>query len=146
MRQQHLLSVCLSLAGFAAMGCAHTNAPPQDSVVDVSVRRDAVCQEAVRLYSSHGEVGAAFQEVAFLDYAEQSRMVNEVLLMNSVRRKAAELGATGVILPAVTDAEAGAQVVAAVLGAGTERSNRSIAVYVPSDSARVRAMCDSKRN
>jgi hypothetical protein len=138
MRQQQMFAACMSLAGLTVMGCAHATTPPRDSVVDTSVRRDAVCREAVVLYSSASEVRAPFQAIAVIDFSEKDRMMNEAVLMDLVRRKAASMGASGVILPDMPEFGVYETVVQPL----TERGHRSIAVYVPEDSARVRVTCE----
>jgi hypothetical protein len=115
MRHQQLMSACLSVAGLALMGCAHTRAPHESSHVDESRRLDTVCREAVALYSAPREIGAAFQFVAVLKDAEEARRVNEPLTMNAVRRHAAKTRATGVILPSYTVGEKAERVFAPMI-------------------------------
>ena len=142
MRQHHMWSACLSLAGVTLMGCAHVSTPAPHAAEDVSVRREPVCAEAVMLYTSANEVRAAFQPLGVVTYTDQSRLDNEAALMNLVRRKAAQMGATGVILPSPqSDVEQLHRVFAMVAGSATEPGNRSVAIYVPEDSARVRVTC-----
>ena len=56
-------------------------------------------------------------------------------------RKAATVGATGVIINTIQDASAGAKVAAAVFGVDTERKGRSVAIFAEADAERVRATC-----
>jgi hypothetical protein len=57
-------------------------------------------------------------------------------MMESMRKKASEVGANAIILDAINEASAGAKVAAAVFGTGTQRKGRSIAIYVYPDSTR----------
>src|SRR5438105_10701588 len=57
------------------------------------------------------------------------------------RRKAAALGANGVILASMKDASTGAKIANAFLGTGANRKGNAIAIYIPSDTSRVAAAC-----
>jgi hypothetical protein len=65
-------------------------------------------------------------------------------MMESMRKKAAELGANGVIMDNIKEASEGAKVAAQVLGGITQRRGKSVAIFVPSDTARVSAICGGK--
>lgn len=63
--------------------------------------------------------------------------------MKSMRKKAAEVGANGIIMGNIDEPGAGAKVAAAIFGTGAERKGKSVAIFVASDTARVRAFCAS---
>ena len=48
----------------------------------------------------------------------------------SMKKKAAEIGANGVILDAVSEPSAGAKVAAAIFGVSAQRKGKAIAIYV----------------
>jgi hypothetical protein len=98
----------------------------------------------VKLYSTPSKVEAQFEEVAILNSSGLSEWTNESQMMESMRKKAAELGATGVIMDNIKEASEGAKVAAQVLGGVTQRRGKSVAIYVPSDTARVAAVCSGK--
>ncbi len=64
-------------------------------------------------------------------------------MIASMRKKAAETGANGIILGNIDEASAAAKVAAAVLGTETERKGKAVAIHVPADSARVQQACAS---
>ena len=66
-------------------------------------------------------------------------------MINSQRKKAAELGANGVILGQMKDASTSAQVFQALLGTSANRKGGAIAIYIPSDSTRVAEACKIPR-
>jgi len=56
---------------------------------------------------------------------------DEGTMWNSMKKKAAKLGANGVILDATSEPKAGTKVLAAALfGMGAERKGKAIAIYV----------------
>ena len=64
-------------------------------------------------------------------------------MMKSMRKKAAEVGATGIIMGNIDEPGAGAKVVGAIFGTGTERKGKSVAIFVPADTVRVQKVCAS---
>ena len=117
--------------------CVQTNA----AVMDQSLKLARTCPMAVKLYSSPATVGAEYQEIALLNSSGVSDFTNESQMMTSMRQAAAKLGATGVIMGNIDEPSAGAKVAAAVFKTMTERKGKSVAIYVPGDSARVAGIC-----
>lgn len=67
----------------------------------------------------------------------EASWTNEEKMFNSMRKKAGEMGANGIILDAISEPGAGAKVAGAILGTGVERKGKAIAIYVfPADSVR----------
>jgi len=109
--------------------------------MDNSIHLARTCPDAVRIYSSPSRVGVEYQEIALLNSTGLSNWTTESGMMKSMRQKAAEVGATGIIMGNIDEPGAGAKVAAQVLGAYTERKGKSVAIYVPSDEARIQAVC-----
>jgi hypothetical protein len=65
-------------------------------------------------------------------------------MMKSMRKKAADVGANGIIMGNIDEPGAGAKVVGAFLGTGTQRKGKSVAILVPSDSVRVQQVCSKQ--
>ena len=131
----------LTLGAAVAVGCTQTNA----ALMDNSIHLARTCPDGVKLYSSPSQVGAAYQEVALLNSTGDTDFTTESGMITSMRKKAAEVGANGIIMGSIDEPGTGAKVVAAVFGTTTERKGKSVAVFVPSDTARVRAVCASAR-
>jgi hypothetical protein len=129
--------ILVSSAAVALSACVATNA----ALVDTSLHLQRTCPAAVRIYTSPSRVGTEYQEVALLNSAGLSNWTDESGMMTSMRNKAAELGATGIIMGNINEASAGAKVAAAVFGMGTERRGKAVAIYVPADLDRARAAC-----
>lgn len=139
-RARHLLTAAL-LAG-ALGACVQTNA----AVLDVTAQRAPICPNGVKIFTDTAQIGGPYQAVALLNSTGESTWTSEQQMLESQRRKAAEVGANGVLFTAIQEASSGAKVAAAFLGTGTQRKGRSTAIYVPSDSARVAAACIGTTN
>jgi len=100
-----------------------------------------MCPDTVRSYTTPAQVGATYQEVALLNSTGSTGFTSEAGMMKSMRQKAAEVGANGIIMGNIDEPGAGAKVAAAVFGTGAERKGKSVAIFVPSDTARVRSFC-----
>lgn len=62
-------------------------------------------------------------------------------MLGSQRREAASLGANGIIVGDIKEPNAGTKIIGAVLGTGSERHGKALAIYIPADSDRVREAC-----
>ena len=118
-------------------GCTRTNA----SLMDSSIHLSRTCPDGVKLYSSPSKVPSEYQEIALLNSTGSSGFTSESGMMKSMRKKAADVGANGIIMGSIDEPSAGAKVAAAVFGlAGSaERKGKSVAIYVPADSARIQS-------
>lgn len=125
MKRRMLIALC------ALTACVSTNA----TMLNPSpVGRAAVAPDQVRIYRTAEQVVGKYEEIALLNSTGESDFTNEQAMMESMRKKAGELGANGIILSAITEAGAGAKVAAAIFGTGTERKGRAIAIFVFPDS------------
>ena len=67
-------------------------------------------------------------------------------MLKSMRKKAAAVGANGIIMDGINEPSAGAKIAGAVFGTGAERKGKSVAIFVASDTARVRSFCANALN
>src|SRR6058998_1711990 len=121
--------------------CVSTNA----AVMNPSLKLQPVCPDGVQVFSDSSRVGKPYTEVAVLNSKGESDMTSESGMINSQRKKAAELGANGVILGQMKDASTSARVFQALLGTSANRKGGAIAIYIPSDSTRVAEACKIPR-
>jgi hypothetical protein len=78
-----------------------------------------------------------YEEIALLNSKADSASTSEAQMFKSMRKKAAKLGANGIILDAVSEPTVGAKIAAAVLfGTGAERKGKALAIYVIPGSKR----------
>lgn len=86
--------------------------------------------QSVVLYRMASQVPGPYRELALLDSVASANATNQTQMYNSMRAKAADIGANGIILDATTEPSAMAQVVGAIFGAGANRRGKAIAIYV----------------
>ena len=115
----------------ATSGCVQTNATILNPA---PVNHPKTAADQIRIYRTADQVKGRYDEIALLNSTGESDMTNEAKMMESMRKKASEVGANAIILDSISEASAGAKVAAAVFGTGTQRKGRSIAIYVYPDS------------
>jgi hypothetical protein len=134
------------LFGIVALGltaaCTRTNA----ALMDNSIHLAKTCPDGVKIYSSPSKVTSDYQEIALLNSTGSSGFTSEAGMMKSMRKKAADVGANGIIMGSIDEPGAGAKVAAAIFGvAGSaERKGKSVAIYVTADSTRVQSACSGQ--
>jgi hypothetical protein len=124
------------------LACVHTNA----AVLDPSVTYQRICPEAVVIYTSPERVGKPYREVALLNSKGESSWTSEGGMLNSQRKKAAELGANGLILSGIDEPKAGTKIIGAFLGTGAERKGKALAIYTPEDSTHNDEVCKARQD
>jgi hypothetical protein len=112
----------------AVTACAHTSAHR----IDVTPHR-GTCLEAVHLYPKSDSVGAPYQELAYLK-ATGGALASDAKMLRSLRNKAAEVGANGLIYQFLDFSP----------GFLESPTGQAVAIYIPSDTARVATECQGK--
>ena len=123
-------------AGLLA-ACVTTNA----TLLDTTVRPRQVCPDGVRVYLTPADVPEDAVQLALLNSKGDDDLTSESEMIASQRSKAAEVGATGLVLGERTDASSGAKFAAALFGTSKNRKGNALAVFVPSDTARAYGAC-----
>jgi hypothetical protein len=121
----------------ALVGCVSTNA----ALLNPSIKLAPVCPDGVMVFTDSSKVGKPYTEVAVLNSRGDNDMTSEGGMINSQRKKAAQLGANGIILSGMKDPTTGQQVWHALLGTSANRKGGAMAIHIPSDSARVAEAC-----
>ena len=127
-RCRGLLLVCC-LVGLACLqACVSTKA----TAINPANKRLPTSPDKVVLYTSADRVPGKYEELAFLNTRADSIWRSEAAVLNSIREKAAEVGANGVILDASSEPSAAAKIVSFYFFgfdvAG--RKNKAVAIYV----------------
>ena len=115
-------------------GCVRTGA----ALFDPTASYASTCERAIIVYASPAKAPAGYREVALLSSDVTMKSDDDVL--RDQRRKAAEIGATGILLNRVGDVQPAVST-DGTLSTGDTRVVRSVAIFVAGDSARVRAAC-----
>lgn len=130
-----LLSV--TAAVILSGACVSTNA----SLIDPTVRLARTCPEGIKLYTTPDRVGQPYREVALLNAKGESNWSDEEDMIESMRNKAAEIGANGIILSGIDEPSALTKVIGQVAKTGSQRKGKALAIYVPSDSTNTATAC-----
>jgi hypothetical protein len=128
------------LCAFAAVvlcACVSTNA----ALIDPTVHLARTCPSAIKLYTTPDRVGQPYREVAILNAKGESNWSDEGDMIESMRDKAAEVGANGIILSGIDEPSALTKVIGQVAKTGSQRKGKALAIYVASDSATTATVC-----
>ena len=103
------------------------------------------CADAVPVYSDPNKIPYDYYEIALIDAEGNSVYTGNGDILKKVRNEAAGVGANGVVLDSLRATHATVKVLGAVVGSNdAERKARAIAIWMPSDTARVREACSGK--
>lgn len=116
-----VLSVVAILSGCVSVSAARLEAGPP---------RAAILPDKVRIYRTAQQVGRPYAEVALLTAAGDYAMTDESQMYEAMRKKAATMGANGVILDAVSEPTTGQRVAQAFLGTPAQRKGKAVAIYI----------------
>ena len=122
-------------------GCVSTNA----ALIDPSVQLARTCPSAVKLFTTPERVGHPYREVAVLNAKGESNWSDEGDMIQSMREKAADIGANGIILSKIDEPSALTKVIGEVAKTGSQRKGNALAIYVPSDSTTTTTVCAKAR-
>jgi hypothetical protein len=103
------------------------------------------CADAVPVYASSADVPYDYYEVALITAESNSVYTGNGDVLKSVRKEAASVGANGVVVDALRATHATVKILGAAVGGNdAERKAHAIAIWMPSDTARVRKACSGK--
>ncbi len=95
------------------------------------------------VYTTPDRVKNDYIEIALLNSKGDASMTTESAMIISQQKKAAEVGANGLILGGINEPGAGAKVAASILGTTAERKGKAVAVWIPADSAKTVEICNA---
>jgi hypothetical protein len=103
------------------------------------------CADAVPVYPSSTDVPYDYYEVALINAEGNSVYNGNGDLLKAVRNQAARVGANGVVVDSLRATHATVKILGAAVGGNdAERKAHAIAIWMPSDTARVRKACSGK--
>jgi hypothetical protein len=100
------------------------------------------CTDAVAAYPDRDQVPYDYYEVALVTAEGNSVYTGNGDILKAMRSQAASVGANGLVVNSLGASHATVKVIgAAVGGSDAERKGQAIAIWMPSDTARVREAC-----
>ncbi len=136
----HLANAALLVYPLTACG-AHTHIVAKKPALTLS----PTCSDAVEVYPSIDDVPDDYYEVAPIIAEANSVYTGNGKVPKAIRSQPATVGANAVVIDALRTTHATVKLLGAALGAkDAEREARAIAIWMPSDTARVREACSGK--
>jgi hypothetical protein len=140
MRTHRLAALSLLIASLPACG-----ARARVVATNPGLALAPTCSNAVPVFADSEHVPYDYYEVALITAEGNSVYNGNGDLLKSIRTQAARLGANGVVIDALGATHATVKVVGAALGGSdADRKGRAIAIWMPSDTARVREACGGR--
>jgi hypothetical protein len=103
------------------------------------------CADAVPVYPDQEHVPYDYYEVALITAEGNSVYNGNGDLLKAIRNKAAVVGANGVVISSLGATHATVKVIGAAVGSkDADRKGRALAIWMPSDTARVREACSPR--
>jgi hypothetical protein len=134
------LKTAAVVTGIAIVAACHSRA--QVVATNPVIALSPTCLEAVPVYADPHLVPYDYYEVALITGEGNSVYTGNGDLLKAMRGKAASQGANGLILADLSASHATVKVLGAAVGGNdADRKGRAIAIWMPSDTARVREVC-----
>ncbi len=118
------------LAVLVLAGCVQTQATLLSNQKYPPIEPDDVV-----IYMSEDDIPGDYEKVAIIHAQGETDFTNESQMLKAMRKRAAKVGANGVLLPAIDEPSTGAKIAGAVLGVSTERRGETLAIYVFGETA-----------
>jgi len=100
------------------------------------------CTEAVDVYADRDHAPYDYYEVALVTAQGNSVYTGNGDILKAMRSKAASVGANGLVINSLGATHATVKIIGAAVGGNeAERKGQAIAIWMPSDTARVREAC-----
>jgi hypothetical protein len=110
-----------------------------------SLALSPTCADAVPVFADREQVPYDYYEVALISSEGNAAYTGNGDVLQAMRISAATFGANGMILNALGASHATVKVIGAVVGSNDSgRKGSAIAIWMPSDTARVRTACGKR--
>ncbi|MEO8193119.1 MAG: hypothetical protein ABI681_04655 [Gemmatimonadales bacterium] len=112
------------------------------SDINPRISRQPTCDEAVVVYASRNDVPMDYYELGWISAEANSVYTSNGQIQTQIKKKAAEVGANGIIANPVQEAKVAVKVLGEALGSqSATKKATALAIYMPADSARVVSQC-----
>lgn len=86
--------------------------------------------EEVTIYLEESDIPAEFEKLALLNATGSTAHTNEQQMYEAMKKRAAKIGANGILFQPIDEPGQGAKIAGALLGTGTNRKAEMVAIYV----------------
>lgn len=133
----------LAFTGALALGACGTRTTVQPTPANRSF--DPVCVEGVAVFDDFSRVPYDYYEVAFIQSEGNSVYNGKGDALLAMRKRAGEQGGNAIVVNSLAVKANTIKLIGAALGGGdADRNGKSVAVYMPGDSLRVKNACGHK--
>ena len=119
-----LIPLCCGLS-MMLTGCVQTSATMLSSK-----EFPPLTPEEVTIYLSEEDIPADYEKVAILNATGSTAYTNEQQMYEAMKKRAAKVGANGILHQQIKEPSQGAKIAGALFGTGTNRKAEMIAIYV----------------
>lgn len=84
----------------------------------------------VVLYLDESDIAGEWEKIALIHAQGDAQWTRESKMIKSARKRAGEIGANGILIEEIKEPSAAAQIAGEVLGTGSTRRAKIIAIYV----------------
>ena len=134
-----------TIVGAALVSLAGCGAHTRIVATNPALTLAPTCADAVPVYADNSKVPYDYYEVALITAEGNSVYNGNGDLLKAIRNKAAAVGANGVVVDSLNATHKTVRVIGAAVGSSdADRKGRAIAIWMPSDTARVREVCAGK--
>lgn len=111
---------------FSSTACMSTKAVQLGD----QISRPIIPWQQVKVYRTAEQVPGKYDEIGLLMTTASTIWTSEKGMWNSMKKKAAKLGANAIILDAISEPSAGAKIAGALFGIGINRKGKAVAIFV----------------
>jgi hypothetical protein len=122
---KHTISTLPLFVAMLLAGCVSTNVTPLNNKKYVPIQPAEVV-----IYLDEADVPGAYEKVAIMYARGDYALTDESQMLKRVRKKAADLGANGVLVQRIQEPKTGEKVAQVFLGTEADRSAELIAIFV----------------
>ena len=134
----------IALICAVALGSACAGVRKTTTDLNPSVNRAPTCAAAIAVYNSRADVPYDYYELAWIEASGNSVWTTDNQLQTQIRNGAAKVGANAIIVNPVTQSKSTVKILGEAIGTSSATQKATaLAIYMPSDRARVRQACGS---
>jgi hypothetical protein len=126
----------------ALLGSAACHVKSKATDISPMLSRAPTCENGVAVYDGRGDVPSSYYELAWVEAQGNAVWTTDNQIRSAMRKRAAEVGANGLIANPVQQNKVGVNVLGEAVGAHTATARASgLAIWIPAMSDQTRLAC-----